>query len=41
MHNAGVNIRYIGEIAAETQYPHIKQIILQDMIGRALKKIFR
>lgn len=41
MHNAGVNLRYMGEIASQTQYPHIKQIILQDMIGRVLKKIFR
>eukprot|EP00762_Andalucia_godoyi_P002670 ANDGO_03415.mRNA.1 Clustered mitochondria protein homolog len=38
MHEAGINMRYLGLIAKRTKLPHIRQIAEIEMISRVLKR---
>ena len=40
-HSHGINMRFLGYVCQKTKLPHIKEICLLEMIGRAAKKIFR
>ncbi|KRX06516.1 hypothetical protein PPERSA_05129 [Pseudocohnilembus persalinus] len=41
LHANGLNIRYLGKLAEEIQLPHIQNLCIQEMVSRAIKKIFR
>ena len=40
-HSEGINMRYLGWVASNTNYADIKNICQNEMIARACKKILR
>lgn len=39
-HQHGVNMRYLGKVAAITTMPSIKSLCVWEMIARSLKRMF-
>lgn len=39
MHAAGINMKYLGEIAEITKIPYIMNTVIIDMVARAFKKV--
>ncbi|KRX09278.1 hypothetical protein PPERSA_05947 [Pseudocohnilembus persalinus] len=40
-HNAGINIRLLGQVCQNSEMPHVQEICKVEMIARSFKKIFR
>jgi hypothetical protein len=40
-HLQGVNMRYLGRVATETELLHIKEICMIEMIARTLKRMLQ
>jgi hypothetical protein len=41
MHSRGINMRYLGVIADMTKLPHVRDMVVVEMIARCCKKILR
>lgn len=40
-HSYGLNIRHLGKVVEHTQFPHLKDVCISEMIARSAKKILR
>ena len=38
-HEYGVNLRYLGRVADRTKLSHIRELLIAEMIGRAVRKV--
>ena len=41
MHAHGINIRHLGVLAQETKLPHVRHLMLCEMIARTAKDILK
>ena len=41
LHTAGINIRYLGQLAQASRVQHVRQLLTVEMVARACKSLFR
>ena len=39
-HVSGINMRYLGWVASKSELPHVKDICINEMVARTLKRLF-